>query len=170
MQDFLQHTYTDAHRKKTHLYTPSTNQQQCGVLVDLGLAWQQRRVRSCGSTKSLMCRERWGERMCQRDLEKPAGKGRGYSREISEVGEGLALVLTLSQSTNVSSSPSPHLPLSWVCTLFFFLNNAYHFHLRRIVALRVMILQAWWGFENYSKASIMREAQTWDKCKFMATI
>lgn len=27
--------------------------------------------------------------MCQRDLEKPAGKGRGYSREISEVGEGV---------------------------------------------------------------------------------
>lgn len=40
---------------------------------------------------------------------------------------------------------------------FFFLNNAYHFHLSRIVALRVMILQAWWGFENYSKASIVWE-------------
>lgn len=144
MQDFLQHTYTDAHRKKTHLYTPSTNQQQCGVLVDLGLAWQQRRVRSCGSTKSLMRRERWGERMCQRDLEKPAGKGRGYSREVSEVGEGLALVLTLSQSTNVSSSPSPHLPLSWVCTLFFFFKQCLSFSFEKNCSLK-----------SYDTASLM---------------
>lgn len=85
-------------------------QQQSGVLADLCLAWQQRRVWSCGSTESLMCWERWGERMCRSDLEKPAGGGRGVpgGGESAKRGEGENGWHSLSAS-RASSSPSPHL-------------------------------------------------------------
>lgn len=85
--------------------------QQSGALADLCLAWQQCRVWGCGSTESLMCWERWGERMCWSDLEKPAGRGRGVPRGGYEQrgggGEWLAFTLyiqciILPQSTSVA--------------------------------------------------------------------
>lgn len=69
----------------------------------LGMAQQY--VWSSGSTESLMCWERWGERMYQSDLEKPAGDGGRAARRVrctakddqqKEGREGLALFLTLS--------------------------------------------------------------------------
>lgn len=81
--------------------------------------------------------------MCQHDLEKPAGKGRGYSREISEVGEGLALVLTLSQSTNVSSTKSTSAAKLSVHTFFFKQCLSFSFEKNR-------------SLKSYDTASLMR--------------
>lgn len=97
-----------------HLPPALPSWRSSGVPTDPHLAWQQRRVWSCGSSETLMCRERWGERMCQSDLEKPAGRGReggvcrgGGNQRMGGGGERLALApciqrIILPRSTSVA--------------------------------------------------------------------
>lgn len=162
------------HLPTSFFFFPHAGQQQSGVLADLCLAWQQRRVLSCGSTESLMCWERWGERICRSDLEKPAGTGRSMQEGgWSNRARGVTLIFTCS-TFNASPSPSTHLQLNSesACT-YFFLKHAYHYHWSWVIAWRDMILHVWCGFENYSKAFIVNESRkaktASDKCKFTVT-
>lgn len=142
-----------------HLFFSQTGQQQSGVLADLCLAWQQRRVLSCGSTESLMCWERWGERICRSDLEKPAGIGRSIQEGDDRTGWGGWHSFLLALHSMHHPPPVHICSYALRAHVLIFKKHAYHYHWSWVIPLRDMIVHVWCGFENYSKAFIVNESR-----------